>query len=78
MSRDLFANQLLALAHLMKNQIKEKLIVESQTYCERKQKTSIHEKLSNDLYLWLGTFEIAMREIWLSFTITTQDKEMKI
>ena len=78
MSRDLFANQLLALAHLMKNQIKEKLIVESQTYCERKQKTSIHEILSNGLYLWLGTFEIAMREIWLSFMITTQDKEMKI
>ena len=62
MSRDLFANQLLALAHLMKNQIKEKLIVESQTYCERKQKTSIHEILSNGLYLWLGTFEVQIIE----------------
>ena len=78
MSRDSFTNQLLALAHVIKNQIKEKLIIESQAYCERKQETSIHEILSNDLYLWLGTFEIAMREIWLSFTITTQDKEMKI
>ena len=63
---------------MIKNQIKEKLIVESQAYCERKHETSIHEILSNGLYLWLGTFEIAMREIWLSFTITTQDKEMKI
>ena len=42
---------------MKKNQIKEKLIVESQAYCERKQETSIHEILSNSLYLWLGTFE---------------------
>ena len=45
------------LTHVKKNQIKEKLIVESQTYCERKQKTSVHEILSNGLYLWLGIFE---------------------
>ena len=51
MSRDSFTNQLLALAHVIKNQIKEKLIVESQAYCERKQETSIHEILSNGLYL---------------------------
>ena len=42
---------------MKKNQIKEKLIVESQAYCERKQETSIHEILSNGLYLWLGIFE---------------------
>ena len=62
MSRDLFANQLLALAHVIKNQIKEKLIVESHAYCERKQDTSIHEILSNGLYLWLGTFEVQIIE----------------
>ena len=62
MSRDLVANQLLALAHVIKNQIKEKLIVESQAYCERKQETSIHEILSNGLYLWLGTFEVQIIE----------------
>ena len=45
------------LTHVKKNQIKEKLIVESQAYCERKQETSIHEILSNGLYLWLGIFE---------------------
>ena len=65
MSRDLFANQLLALAHLMKNQIKEKLIVESQAYCEGKQETSIHEILSNGLYSWLGTFEIQIMKVLL-------------
>ena len=43
---------------MIKNQIKEKLIIESQAYCERKQETSIHEILSNGLYLWLGTFEV--------------------
>jgi len=46
-----------ALTHVKKNQIKEKLIVESQAYCEGKQETSIHEILSNGLYLWLGIFE---------------------
>ena len=97
---------------MIKNQIKEKLTIESQAYCERKQETSIHEILSNGLYLWIGTFEVQiveniiarlhgliknkrrhtlvskiywsylwklkMREIWLSFMITMQDKEMKI
>ena len=62
MSRDLFANQLLALAHVIKNQIKEKLIVESQAYYEGKQETSIHEVLSNGLFLWLGTFEVKIVE----------------
>ena len=45
------------LTHVKKNQIKEKLIVESQAYYEGKQETSIHEILSNGLYLWLGIFE---------------------
>ena len=62
MSKNSFANQLLALAHVIKNQIKEKLIVESQAYCERKQETSIHEILSNDLYSWLGTFVVQIVE----------------
>ena len=35
-----------------------KLIVESQTYCEGKQETSIHDILSNGLYSWLSTFEV--------------------
>ena len=47
---------------MKKNQIKEKLIVESQAYCEGKQETSIHEILSNGLYLWLGTFEVQIVE----------------
>ena len=50
------------LTHMKKNQIKEKLIVESQAYCEGKQETSIHEILSNGLYLWLGTFEVQIVE----------------
>jgi len=62
MSRDLFANQLLALAHVIKNQIKEKLIIENQAYCEGKQETSILEILSNGLYSWLGTFEVQIVE----------------
>ena len=41
-----------ALTHVKKNQIKEKLIVESQAYCERKQETSIHEILSNGFYIY--------------------------
>ena len=45
-----------------KNQIKEKLIVECQAYCEEKQKTSIHEILSNGLYSWLGTFKVQIVE----------------
>ena len=51
-----------ALTHDKKNQIKEKIIVESQAYCERKQETSIHEILSNGLYLWLGIFEVHIIE----------------
>ena len=47
---------------MIKNQIKEKLIVESQVYCEGKQETSIHEILSNGLYSWLGTFEVQIVE----------------
>ena len=47
---------------MKKNQIKEKLIVESQAYCEGKQETSIHEILSNGLYLWLGIFEVQIVE----------------
>ena len=50
------------LTHVKKNQIKEKLIVESQAYCEGKQETSIHEVLSNGLFLWLGTFEVKIVE----------------
>ena len=50
------------LTHMKKNQIKEKLIVESQAYCERKQETSIQEILSNGLYLWLGIFELQVVE----------------
>jgi hypothetical protein len=45
-----------------KNQIKEKLIVESQAYCEGKQETNILELLSNGLYSWLGTFEVQIIE----------------
>ena len=51
-----------ALTHVKNNQIKEKLIVESQAFCEGKQETSIHEILSNGLYLWLGTFEVHVIE----------------
>ena len=51
-----------ALTHDKKNQIKEKIIVESQAYCEGKQETSIHEILSNGLYLWLGIFEVHIIE----------------
>ena len=51
-----------ALTHDKKNQIKEKIIVQSQAYCEGKQETSIHEILSNGLYLWLGTFEVQIVE----------------
>ena len=54
-----------ALTHDKKNQIKEKIIVESQAYCEGKQETSIHEILSNGLYSWLGTFEIQIMETLL-------------
>ena len=50
------------LTHVKKNQIKEKLIVESQAYCEGKQETSIHEILSNGLYSWPGTFEVQIVE----------------
>jgi len=46
-----------------KNQIKEKLIVKSQAFCEGKQETSIYEILSNGLYLWLGTFEVHVIQI---------------
>ena len=53
------------LTHMKKNQIKEKLIVESQAYCERKKETCIHEILSNDLYSWLGTFEIQIMKALL-------------
>ena len=49
-----------ALTHVKKDQIKEKLIVESQAYCEGKQETSIYEILSNGLYSWLGTFEVLL------------------
>ena len=51
-----------ALTHVKKNQMKEKIIVESQAYCEGKQETSIHEILSNGLYLWLGIFEVQIVE----------------
>ena len=54
-----------ALTHVKKNQIKKKLIVESQAYCEGKQETSIHEILSNGLYSWLGTFEIQIMKALL-------------
>ena len=54
-----------ALTHDKKNQIKEKIIVESQAYCEGKQETSIHEILSNGLYSWLGTFEIQIMKALL-------------
>ena len=47
---------------MKKNQIKEKLIVESQAYCEGKQETNILELLSNGLYSWLGTFEVQIVE----------------
>ena len=47
---------------MKKNQIKEKLIVESQAYCEGKQETSIHEILSNGLYLWLAYLKIQIVE----------------
>ena len=50
------------LTHVKKNQIKEKLIVESQAFCEGKQETSIYEILSNGLYSWLGTFEVQIVE----------------
>jgi len=46
----------------MKESNKREFIVESQAYCEGKQETSVHEILSNDLYLWLGTFEIQISE----------------
>ena len=42
--------------------MKEKLVVESQAYCEGKQETSIHEILSNGLYLWLGILEVHIIE----------------
>ena len=50
------------LTHVKKNQIKEKLIVENQAYCEGKQESSIHEVLLNGLFLWLGTFEVKIVE----------------
>ena len=56
-----------ALTHDKKNQIKEKIIVESQAYCEGKQETSIHEILSNGLYLWLGIFEVQIVESIIFF-----------
>ena len=37
-------------------------MIESQTYNERKQETSIHEIFSNGLYIWLGTFEVQIVE----------------
>ena len=37
-------------------------MIESQTYSERKQETSIHEILSNGLYIWFGTFEVKIIE----------------
>ena len=59
-----------ALTHVKKNQIKEKLIVESQAYCEGKQETNILELLSNGLYSWLGTFEIQiMKALLLDFMV---------
>ena len=61
MSRDLFVYHL-CIDSCEKNQIKEKLIVESQAYCEEKQETSIHEILSNGLYSWLDTFEVQIVE----------------
>ena len=51
-----------ALTHVKNNQIKEKLIVESQAFCEGKQETSIYEISSNGLYSWLGTFEVQIVE----------------
>ena len=48
MSKDLFVYHL-CIDSCEKNKIKEKLIVESQAYCEEKQETSIHEILSNGL-----------------------------
>ena len=51
-----------ALTHVKNNQIKEKLIVESQAFCKGKQETSIYEILSNGLYSWLGTFEVQIVE----------------
>ena len=42
--------------------MKEKLVVESQAYCEGKQETSILQILSNDLYSWLGIFEVQIVE----------------
>ena len=54
-----------ALTHVKKNQIKEKLIVESQAFCKGKQETSIYEILSNGLYSWLGTFEIQIMKTLL-------------
>ena len=59
-----------ALTHVKNNQIKEKLIVESQAFCEGKQETSIYEILSNGLYSWLGTFEIQiMKALLLDFMV---------
>ena len=56
-----------ALTHVKKDQIKEKLIVESQACCEGKQETSIYEILSNGLYSWLGTFEVQIVESIIFF-----------
>ena len=50
------------MTYVKKNQVKEKLIIESQAYCEGKQETSILEILSNGLYSWLGTFEVQIVE----------------
>ena len=61
MSRNLFVYHLY-FDSCEKNQIKEKLIVESQAYCEGRQETSILEILSNGLCSWLGTFEVKIIE----------------
>ena len=56
MSRNLFVYHL-CIDSCEKESNKREAIVESQAYCEGKQETSVHEILSNGLYLWLGIFE---------------------
>ena len=53
MSRGLFANQLLSLAHEIQNQ-KKANIVEYQAYCEEKQKTNVHAMTTSGFHIWFG------------------------
>jgi hypothetical protein len=53
MRRGVITNQLLLLAHVIKNQTKAS-IVEKSSIMRRKIETSVHAITTNGFYLWLG------------------------